>query len=34
MDRMEITIEDGRISVDTGSITKGTEDNASFAVQA
>ena len=34
MDRMEITIADGRISVNTGSITKGTEDNASFAVQA
>jgi cytochrome b6-f complex iron-sulfur subunit len=34
MDHMEITIEDGRISVNTGSITKGTEDNASFAVQA
>jgi cytochrome b6-f complex iron-sulfur subunit len=34
MDRMEITIEGGRISVNTGSISKGTEDNASFAVQA
>ena len=34
MDRMEITISDGRISVNTGSISKGTEDNASFAVQA
>jgi cytochrome b6-f complex iron-sulfur subunit len=34
MDHMEVTIEDGRISVNTGSITKGTEDNASFAVQA
>jgi len=34
MDRMEITIEDGRISVNTGSISRGTEDNASFAVQA
>jgi len=34
MDHMEITIADGRISVNTGSITKGTEDNASFAVQA
>ena len=36
MDRMEITIDadSGRISVNTGSISKGTEDNASFAVQA
>jgi cytochrome b6-f complex iron-sulfur subunit len=34
MDHMEITIADGRISVNTGSITKGTEDNASFAIQA
>jgi cytochrome b6-f complex iron-sulfur subunit len=33
MDRMEVTIADGRISVNTGSISKGTEDNASFAVQ-
>jgi cytochrome b6-f complex iron-sulfur subunit len=34
MDHMEITIADGRISVNTGAITKGTEDNASFVVQA
>ena len=34
MDHMEITIENGNISVNTGAITKGTEDNASFAVQA
>jgi hypothetical protein len=34
MDRMELTIADGRISVNTGSIARGTEDNASFAVQA
>jgi cytochrome b6-f complex iron-sulfur subunit len=34
MDHMELTIEGGNISVNTGSITKGTEDNASFAVQA
>jgi hypothetical protein len=34
MDRMEITIEGGRISVNTGAITKGTPDNANFAVQA
>jgi cytochrome b6-f complex iron-sulfur subunit len=33
MDHMELTIEGGNISVDTGTITKGTEDNASFAVQ-
>jgi cytochrome b6-f complex iron-sulfur subunit len=33
MDRMEVTIEGGRISVNTGSISKGTADNASFAVQ-
>jgi cytochrome b6-f complex iron-sulfur subunit len=34
MDRMEITIAGGRISVNTGSIEKGTPDNPSFAVQA
>lgn len=36
LDRMELSIdpETGRISVDTGSITNGTSDNASFAVQA
>lgn len=34
MDHMELTIEGGRISVNTGSITSGTGDNASFAVQA
>jgi cytochrome b6-f complex iron-sulfur subunit len=36
MDRMEVTIDPatGRIDVNTGAITKGTPDNASFAVQA
>jgi cytochrome b6-f complex iron-sulfur subunit len=34
MDRMEVTIEGGQISVNTGAITKGTPDNANFAVQA
>ena len=36
MDRMEVTIDpdSGRISVNTGSISRGTEDNAAFAVQA
>jgi cytochrome b6-f complex iron-sulfur subunit len=34
MDRMEITISGGRISVNTGAVTKGTPDNASFAVEA
>jgi cytochrome b6-f complex iron-sulfur subunit len=35
MDRMEITIDPstGRISVNTGAITKGTTDNAAFAVE-
>lgn len=33
MDRMEVTIADGRISVNTGAITKGTPDNDKFAVQ-
>jgi cytochrome b6-f complex iron-sulfur subunit len=35
MDRMELTIDpgSGRISVNTGRITKGTPDNASFAVK-
>jgi cytochrome b6-f complex iron-sulfur subunit len=35
MDRMELTIDpsSGRISVNTGAITKGTTDNASFAVE-
>jgi cytochrome b6-f complex iron-sulfur subunit len=33
MDHMEVTIEGGRISVNSGSITKGTPDNARFAVQ-
>ena len=35
MDRMELTIDprSGRISVNTGKITKGTTDNASFAVK-
>ena len=33
MDRMAITIAGGRISVNTGSIAKGTPDNASFAVE-
>ena len=35
MDRMEVTIDadSGRISVNTGSISKGTTDNASFAVE-
>jgi cytochrome b6-f complex iron-sulfur subunit len=35
MDRMQLTIDSssGRISVNTGSITKGTTDNASFTVQ-
>lgn len=36
LDRMEVTIDpaSGRISVNTGSISRGTEDNATFAVQA
>jgi cytochrome b6-f complex iron-sulfur subunit len=34
MDHMDLTIADGKISVDTGAITKGTPENASFAVQA
>ncbi len=34
MDHMKLTINGGNISVDTGAITKGTTDNASFAVQA
>jgi cytochrome b6-f complex iron-sulfur subunit len=36
MDRMELTIDpsSGRISVNTGSVEKGTPDNARFAVQA
>ena len=36
MDRMEVTIDadSGRISVNTGEIAKGTEDNAALAVQA
>jgi cytochrome b6-f complex iron-sulfur subunit len=35
MDHMEVTIDSasGRIDVNTGSITKGTPDNATFAVQ-
>jgi cytochrome b6-f complex iron-sulfur subunit len=35
MDRMQITIDpaSGRISVNTGSITKGTTDNAKFTVK-
>jgi cytochrome b6-f complex iron-sulfur subunit len=34
MDRMEITIAGGRISVNTGAVTKGTPDNAAFSVEA
>lgn len=36
MDRMEVTIDEatGRIDVNTGAISKGTADNADFAVQA
>jgi cytochrome b6-f complex iron-sulfur subunit len=36
MDRMAVTIDPntGRISVNTGSVTKGTPDNANFAVKA
>jgi cytochrome b6-f complex iron-sulfur subunit len=36
MDHMQVTIDpsSGRISVNTGAITKGTPDNARFAVQA
>jgi cytochrome b6-f complex iron-sulfur subunit len=34
MDHMDVTIDGGAISVNTGAITKGTTDNASFAVQA
>jgi len=36
MDRMEVTIDPatGRIDVNTGAISKGTPDNANFAVQA
>ena len=35
MDRMEVTIDpdSGRISVNTGSISKGTPDNARFAIE-
>jgi hypothetical protein len=35
MDHMELTIDPAskRISVNTGAITKGTTDNAKFAVQ-
>ncbi|HWO73311.1 MAG TPA: Rieske 2Fe-2S domain-containing protein [Dehalococcoidia bacterium] len=33
MDHMEVTIENGQISVNTGKITKGTPDNAQFAVK-
>jgi histidinol phosphatase-like enzyme len=34
MDRMALTIdEDGVIAVDTGDISKGTEDNATYAVR-
>jgi cytochrome b6-f complex iron-sulfur subunit len=33
MDRMQVTIADGKISVNTGAITKGTTDNASFTVE-
>ena len=33
MDRMAITIDGDRISVNTGSITKGTPDNSRFAVE-
>lgn len=34
MDHMKVTIEDGKISVNTGVITKGTPENPTFAVQA
>ncbi len=36
LDRMEVTIDDatGRIDVNTGSISKGSPDNADFTVQA
>ena len=34
MDHMELTINGGAISVNTGAITKGTTDNPTFAVQA
>ena len=34
MDTMKLTIKDGRISVDTGSITKGAPDNSDRAVRA
>jgi cytochrome b6-f complex iron-sulfur subunit len=34
MDHMDLTIDGGNISVNTGAITKGSQDNASFAVQA
>ncbi len=36
MDHMEVSIDPstGRIDVNTGAITKGTPDNATFAVQA
>jgi cytochrome b6-f complex iron-sulfur subunit len=33
MDRMELSIAGGRISVDSGSVEKGTTDNPKFAVQ-
>jgi cytochrome b6-f complex iron-sulfur subunit len=33
MDRFELTIANGRISVNTGKATKGTSDNAKFAVK-
>ena len=34
MDHMKLTISGGKISVDTGSITKGSPDNPTFAVKA
>ena len=33
MDTMDLTVENGRITVDTGSVTPGSEDNANRAVR-
>jgi hypothetical protein len=33
MDRMDMTIAGGKISVNTGKVTKGSTDNPKFAVK-
>ena len=33
LDTMDLTIENGRITVDTGAVTPGSEDNANRAVR-